>query len=72
MILIKKNFYHPYSQNYKYDYSTVFFNKEGDNWKVLDIGINYGENTKIIVKEMTELLTLDLVKKNLVTNHINI
>ena len=32
----------------KYDYSTVFFNKEGDNWKVLDIAIKYGEVTKII------------------------
>lgn len=28
------------------------------------------EKTKLIVKEMTELLTLDLVKKNLVTNQI--
>ena len=32
----------------KYDYSTVFFNKDGDNWKVLDIAIKYGEITKII------------------------
>ena len=30
---------------------------------------NY-ENTRLIVKEMTELLSLDLVKKNLVTNQI--
>ncbi len=30
---------------------------------------NY-EKTMLIVKEMTELLTLDLVKKNLVTNQI--
>lgn len=28
------------------------------------------EKTKLIIKEMTELLTLDLVKKNLVTNQI--
>lgn len=32
---------------------------------------SYGyEKTKLIVKEMTELLTLDLVRKNLVTNQI--
>ena len=37
--------------------------------QVLHCPYNY-ENTKLIVKEMTELLTLDLVKKNLVTNQI--
>ena len=37
--------------------------------QVLHTPYNY-ENTKLIVKEMTELLTLDLVKKNLVTNQI--
>ena len=37
--------------------------------QVLHCTYNY-ENTKLIVKEMTELLTLDLVKKNLVTNQI--
>lgn len=30
-------------------YSTVFFNKEGDNWKTLEIGVIYGEETKIVV-----------------------
>ena len=37
--------------------------------QVLHCPYNY-ENTKLIVKEMTELLTLDLVKKKLVTNQI--
>ncbi|MBE5820496.1 MAG: DNA methylase [Clostridiales bacterium] len=37
--------------------------------QVLHTPYNY-EDTKLIVKEMTELLTLDLVKKNLVTNQI--
>jgi len=37
--------------------------------QVLHCPYNY-ENTKLIVKEMTELLALDLVKKNLVTNQI--
>ena len=37
--------------------------------QVLHCPYNY-ENTRLIVKEMTELLTLDLVKKNLVTNQI--
>ena len=37
--------------------------------QVLHCPYNY-ETTKLIVKEMTELLTLDLVKKNLVTNQI--
>lgn len=32
------------------DYNTIFFNKEGDNWKVLDIAVQYGETTKLIVK----------------------
>ena len=31
------------------DYSTVFFNKDGDVWKVLEIGIQYGENSKLII-----------------------
>ena len=31
-------------------YSTIFFNKEGDTWKVLDIGIKYGEETKLVIK----------------------
>lgn len=37
--------------------------------QVLHCPYNY-EDTKVIVKEMTELLTLDLVEKNLVTNQI--
>ena len=37
--------------------------------QVLHCPYNY-ENTKLIVKEMTELLALDLVKKKLVTNQI--
>ena len=37
--------------------------------QVLHCPYNY-ENTKLIVKEMTELLTLDLVEKNLVTDQI--
>ena len=37
--------------------------------QVLHCPYNY-ENTRLIVKEMTELLALDLVKKNLVTNQI--
>lgn len=37
--------------------------------QVLHCPYNY-EKTKLIVKEMTELLTLDLVEKNLVTNQI--
>ena len=37
--------------------------------QVLHCPYNY-EDTKLIVKEMSELLTLDLVKKNLVTNQI--
>jgi len=32
-----------------YSYSTIFFNKEGDIWKVLDIAIEYGAITKLIV-----------------------
>ena len=37
--------------------------------QVLHCPYNY-EDTKLIVKEMTELLTLDMVKKSLVTNQI--
>lgn len=33
------------------NYSTVFFNKEGDVWKAVEIAIQYGEQTKIIVKK---------------------
>ena len=40
-----------------YDYSTIFFNKEGDNWKVLDIAIKYGETTKLIVLRETSWIS---------------
>ena len=33
-----------------FDYSTVFFNREGDIWKVLDIGVKYGSVTKLVVR----------------------
>lgn len=33
------------------NYSTIFFNKEGDIWKALDIAIEYGIETKLIVKK---------------------
>lgn len=33
-----------------FDYSTVFFNREGDIWKVLDIAVKYGSSTKLIVR----------------------
>ena len=32
------------------NYSTIFFNREGEVWKILDIAIKYGEETKLIVK----------------------
>lgn len=32
-------------------YDAVFFNKEGDTWKVLRIGVQYAVETKLIVKE---------------------
>lgn len=32
------------------NYYTIFFNKEGDTWKVADIGIIYGEQNKIVVR----------------------
>lgn len=35
------------------DYYVVFFNKEGDNWKALDIGVIYSEETKLIVRRET-------------------
>lgn len=34
----------------QFDYSTVFFNREGDIWKVLDIGVKYGSSTKLLVR----------------------
>lgn len=32
-----------------YDYSTVFFNREGDIWKVLEIGVQYAQETRLVV-----------------------
>lgn len=34
-------------RDYHSDVSTVFFNKEGDKWKVLEIAVQYGEETKL-------------------------
>ena len=34
----------------KCSYSTIFFNHEGNIWKALDIGIDYGEISKLVVK----------------------
>ena len=43
-----------------YDYSTTFFNREGDNWKVLDIGIKYDLLTKLIVlREYTFIASIE-------------
>lgn len=36
------------------NYSLVFFNKEGDTWKVCEMGIKYGVDMKIIVKRETK------------------
>lgn len=33
------------------DYTTVFFNREGDIWKMAEVGVIYGETTKLIVKK---------------------
>ena len=35
------------------DYSTIFFNKEGNMWKALEIAVQYGVETKLIVKRET-------------------
>ena len=41
-------------------YSTVFFNKEGDTWKCLDIAIKYGAESKLYVKrEITFKANID-------------
>lgn len=34
-----------------YDYSTIFFNKEGDIWKALQIAVEYSAETKLIVEK---------------------
>ena len=33
------------------DYSTIFFNKEGDIWKAVNIAVQYGIETKLIIKD---------------------
>lgn len=35
------------------DYTTVFFNKEGDTWKASEIAVQYGEITKLVVLRET-------------------
>lgn len=37
--------------NYNTTYYTTFFNKEGDIWKMLEIAVQYGELTKLVVKK---------------------
>jgi len=32
-------------------YNVIFFNKEGDIWKALQIGVKYGEETKMVVEK---------------------
>lgn len=32
-------------------YNTIFFNKEGDMWKALDIAVQYGTQTKLVVRK---------------------
>lgn len=36
--------------NIKADYSTIFFNKEGDVWKAAEIAVSYGIETKLVLK----------------------
>ena len=38
---------------YDCKYATIFFNKEGDLWKALEIKVKYGEKTKLIVARET-------------------
>ena len=37
--------------NFNTDYSTIFFNKEGDIWKATNIAVQYEAETKLIVKD---------------------
>ena len=37
-------------KDFNTDYSTIFFNKEGDIWKACDIAVKYGSETKLLVK----------------------
>lgn len=42
------------------DNTTVFFNKEGDKWKAVEIGVQYGNETHLIVKnELQFKATID-------------
>lgn len=41
------------AEEFESKYSTVFFNKEGDIWKVQEIKVKYGEKTKLIVSNET-------------------
>lgn len=46
--------------NVRIDTRTIFFNKEGDRWKALEIAAQYGSETKLIVtKEITFKATID-------------
>lgn len=36
--------------DFKLNYSTIFFNKEGDIWKAVDIAVEYGVQTKLVLK----------------------
>lgn len=36
------------ANDYDNKYSTIFFNKEGDTWKILEVKVKYGEQTKLI------------------------
>lgn len=48
----------------KQAYSTVFFNKEGDIWKIVNIAVEYGSDTKLYVTK--ELRFKGSVKEGLV------
>lgn len=40
-------------RDYRSDASTIFFNKEGDKWKAVEISVQYGEETKLnVIKEI--------------------
>ena len=47
-----------------YDYSNIFFNKDGDIWKIAEIGIQYGVENKLIVLR-------ELMFKSNVTDGLN-
>ena len=54
--------------DYELNYSNIFFNKEGDIFKVLDIAVLYGIETKLIVKKEMRFKApindaLDTIKK---------